>query len=70
MPNVPRFAAASGMPRQAEQARPKMSKRVYFGPTLIVLHWHDVASLGSLIEVHFNSTGFEVAQHGLDATLD
>lgn len=70
MPNVPDFASASGISRKAEQARPQMSKRRYLGPTLIVLHWHDVAGLGFIIEMHLDSTGFEMAQHSLDPLLD
>lgn len=70
MPNVPRLASASGMSRKAEQARPKMSKFRYLGPTLIVLHWHDVAGLSFIIEMQLDSTSFEMAQHSFDPPLD
>ena len=64
---LPRHLECRG---KAEQARPKTSKRRYLGPTLIVLHWHDVAGLGFIIEMHLDSTGFEMAQHRLDPPLD
>lgn len=70
MPNVPRFAWASGKPRKAEQARPKVPERRYLDPTAIVLYGHDVAGLGFIIELHLDSTGFEMAQHSLDPPLD
>jgi len=47
-----------------------MPKRRYLGPTLIVLHGHDVAGLGFIIEMHLDSTGFEMTQHSLDPPLD
>ena len=48
----------------------KKPKRGDLGPTLVVLHWHDVAGLGFIIEMHLDSTGFEMAQHCLDPPLD
>jgi len=42
----------------------------YLGPTLIVLRWYNVAGLGFIIEMHFDSTGFEMVQHSLDPPLD
>jgi len=70
MPNVPRFASASGKPRKAEPARPKVPKRRYLDQMAIVLHGHDVAGLGVIIEMHLDSTGFEMTQHSLDPSLD
>jgi hypothetical protein len=59
-----------GIWNTAESRTGAFQNAVYLGPTLIVSHWHDVAGLGFIIEMHFDSTGFEMAQHSLDPSLD
>ena len=63
---------AHGPCRLESTQRPirKCRSAVLLARALIVLHRHDVAGLGFIIEMHLDSTGFEVTQHDLDPPLD